>query len=81
VGGTLSQYFHGSLHRPSNPWYISLMRRLHLLLTPEAHAVHHETLRRDFAVINGWSNPAVNSLFACLLRRGFLDSAGLEPVG
>ena len=28
-----------------------------LLMTPEAHALHHETLRRDFATNNGWSNP------------------------
>lgn len=80
VGGTLSQYFHGSLHRPSNPWFIGLMRRLRLLLTPEAHDVHHRTLRRDFAVINGWSNPLVNVLFAFLLHRGALDPVGLEPV-
>jgi hypothetical protein len=80
VGGTLSQYFHGSLHRPANPWYIHLMRRLGLLMTPQAHDVHHQTLRRDFAVINGWSNPVVNVLFAFLLQRGTLSTAGLEPV-
>ncbi len=80
VGGTLSQYFHGSLHRAKNPAIVMVMRRLGLLMTPTAHAVHHATLTRDFSVINGWSNPALNIVFRLLLKRGVITPAGLEPT-
>jgi hypothetical protein len=79
VGGTLAQYFHGTLHRDDNPWIVHGMRRLGLLMTPEAHALHHATLRRDFATNTGWSNPLVNWIFRLAMRRGWLDEAGLEP--
>lgn len=79
VGGTLAQYFHGTLHRSDNPWIVPAMRRAGLLMTPEAHALHHETLRRDFATNSGWSNPLVNAVFRSAIRRGWLDAAGLEP--
>lgn len=79
IGGALAQYFHGTLHRDDNPWIVQAMRRMHLLMTPKAHALHHATLRRDFATNNGWSNPLVNRLFALSIRRGWLDESGLEP--
>lgn len=79
IGGTLAQYFHGTLHRADNPWIVHSMRRARLLMTPEAHALHHATLRRDFATNNGWSNPLVNALFRLSTRRGWLHESGLEP--
>ena len=79
IGGTLAQYFHGTLHRPENPWIVRTMRRIGLLMTPEAHALHHATLRRDFATNTGWSNPLVNAVFRVATRRGWLTEAGLEP--
>lgn len=79
VGGTLAQYFHGTLHRPDNPRIVHAMRRAGLLMTPEAHALHHATLRRDFATNTGWSNPLVNVVFQLATRRGWLTEAGLEP--
>lgn len=79
IGGTLAQYFHGTLHRADNPRIVHVMRRLRLLMTPEAHALHHATLRRDFATNNGWSNPLVNLLFRLAMKRKWLDEAGLEP--
>ena len=79
AGGTLAQYFHGTLHREDNPWIVRAMRRLHLLMTPEAHALHHATLRRDFATNTGWSNPLVNTVFRAASARGWLNEAGLEP--
>jgi hypothetical protein len=79
IGGTLAQYFHGTLHRAQNPWIVLAMRRVGLLMTPEAHALHHATLRRDFATNTGWSNPLVNAIFRLATRRGWLDEAGLEP--
>jgi hypothetical protein len=79
VGGTLAQYFHGTLHRPDNPWIVRAMRRTRLLMTPEAHALHHATLRQDFATNTGWSNPLVNVVFRMATKRGWLSEAGLEP--
>ena len=79
IGGTLAQYFHGTLHRPDNPWIVNAMRRIGLLMTPEAHALHHATLRRDFATNTGWSNPVVNSVFRLATSRGWLNESGLEP--
>lgn len=79
IGGTLAQYFHGTLHRADNPWIVNAMRRVGLLMTPEAHALHHATLKRDFATNTGWSNPLVNALFRAATKRGWLDEAGLEP--
>jgi Lipid desaturase domain len=79
VGGTLAQYFHGTLHRADNPWIVRAMRRVGLLMTPEAHALHHATLRQDFATNTGWSNPLVNAIFRVATSRGWLSEAGLEP--
>ena len=79
LGGTLAQYFHGTLHRADNPWIVRAMRRTGLLMTPEAHALHHATLRRDFATNTGWSNPVINALFAFAIWRGWLHESGLEP--
>lgn len=79
IGGTLAQYFHGTLHRADNPWIVEAMRRVGLLMTPEAHALHHQTLRRDFATNTGWSNPLVNMIFRVATGRGWLSEAGLEP--
>jgi len=79
VGGTLAQYFHGTLHRDDNPWIVHAMRKAGLLMTPEAHALHHATLRRDFATNTGWSNALVNAIFHFATRRKWLDETGLEP--
>ena len=79
IGGTLAQYFHGTLHRADNPWIVHALRRAGLLMTPEAHELHHATLRRDFATNTGWSNPLVNAIFRAAMSRGWIDEAGLEP--
>ncbi|MFC3173260.1 fatty acid desaturase CarF family protein [Novosphingobium bradum] len=79
IGASFAQLFHAALHRERNPWPIALLRRLGLLMTPPAHQLHHDTLRRDFATNCGWSNPLVNRLFTTLRRRGYLDDSGLEP--
>jgi hypothetical protein len=79
VGGTFAQYFHGTLHRDENPWFIRLMRRLGLLMTPQAHELHHDSLARDFSTNCGWSNPLLNRLFDHMHRTGRLERSGLEP--
>lgn len=79
LGGAFAQYFHGTLHRAENPWFVNLLRRFGLLMTPEAHQIHHDTLKRDFATNCGWSNPLVNRLFAWLHATGRLKETNLEP--
>jgi len=79
LGGTFAQYFHGTLHREDNPVIIRWMRAAGLLMTPQAHQLHHDTLRRDFATNNGWSNPLINRIFALAIRRKWLTEAGLTP--
>jgi len=78
-GAVLAQYFHGYLHRADAPWYIALPRRLRLLMTPADHAVHHETLTRDFSTTSGWSNPLLNVAFNALRGWGMFSPAGLTP--
>src|SRR5574338_459466 len=79
IGGTFAQYFHGTLHREDNPWIVRTMRSAGLLMTPRAHQLHHDTLTRDFATNNGWSNPVINRLFALATRRRWLTETGLTP--
>lgn len=79
VGGTFAQYFHGTLHREENPAIVHWMRSTGLLMTPQAHQLHHDTLTRDFATNNGWSNPLINRLFAFAMRRKWLSERGLTP--
>lgn len=81
IGGTFAQYFHGTLHREDNPWIIHAMRRTGLLMTPAAHQVHHDTLKRDFATNSGWSNALLNPVFRFAYERGWLRDEGLEPQG
>ncbi|MPT47224.1 MAG: carotenoid synthesis regulator CarF [Sphingobium sp.] len=81
IGGTFAQYFHGTLHRQDNPWIINAMRRVGLLMTPEAHQLHHDTLQRDFATNSGWSNALLNPVFRFAYKRGWLQDEGLEPQG
>ena len=79
IGGTFAQYFHGTLHREDNPRPVRALRRMRLLMTPQAHEKHHATLQRDFSTNCGWSTPLMNRLFAALRRRGKLGDDGLEP--
>lgn len=81
IGGTFAQYFHGTLHRSENPWIVGAMRRVGLLMTPDAHQLHHDTLRRDFATNSGWSNGLLNPIFTFAHTHGWFTDEGLEPRG
>lgn len=80
IGGTFAQYFHGTLHREQNPWIIRAMRQVRLLMTPQAHQLHHDSLKRDFSTNCGWSNPVVNWIFCLFYRTSLLEDRGLEPM-
>ncbi|MBB4640072.1 fatty acid desaturase CarF family protein [Rhizorhapis suberifaciens] len=80
MGGTFAQYFHGTLHREDNPRIILAMRRMGLLMTPEAHQLHHDTLRQDFSTNCGWSNWLMNLVFGAARAKGAFPESGLEPT-
>jgi hypothetical protein len=80
IGGSLAQYFHGTLHKTRSPAVIVALRGVGLLMRPRAHAHHHATLTEDFSTVSGWSNPLINLVARALRRRGLLDEAGLEPT-
>ena len=80
LGASMTQVFHATLHRRDVGFVVRAMRRLGLLMSVSAHQLHHDTLRKDFSVISGWSNPAVNLCATLLLRIGALRSEGLEPT-
>lgn len=79
LGGTFSQYFHGTLHRRENPAWVHALRRVGVLMTPAMHDVHHRSLQRDFSTLSGWSNPLLNIVFRTLRAHGKLPDHGLEP--
>ena len=80
LAASMTQAFHGALHKKDVGPVVRAMRGAGLLMKPSAHDYHHNTLDRDFSVINGWSNPLVNFWAHTLLRAGVLKSDGLEPT-
>jgi len=55
LGASMTQVFHATLHRRDVGFCVRAMRRLGLLMSVSAHKLHHDTLRKDFSVISGWS--------------------------
>ena len=51
------------------PWAIRTLQNLRLILSPSAHNVHHITFEKNFAIINGWSNPVANLILQPLARQ------------
>ena len=80
LGSSMTQVFHATLHRQDIGIGFRVMRRLGLLMSVSAHQLHHDTLKHDFSVISGWSNPVVNLFATFLLRIGALREEGLEPT-
>ncbi len=79
IGALFIQYFHATLHRPVPPAFVAVMRRLRLLMTPEAHQRHHDVQDNSFAIIAGWSNPLLDPLFRILVSTGVCRAENLEP--
>ncbi len=79
LGTLFIQYFHSTLHRQTPPAFVAVLRRFHLLMTPEAHQLHHDVQDNSFAIINGWSNPLLDRIFVVLVRWGVCREEHLEP--
>lgn len=80
LGSSMTQAFHGALHRDDVGPVVRAMRSARLVMTRRAHQLHHDTLTQDFAIISGWANPVVNWIAAFLLRTRLIRSEGLEPT-
>ena len=79
IGAVFIQYFHSVMHRRDVPRLIASMQRARLVMTAEAHQVHHDDPRRSFAIISGWSNPLLDRIFVLLARLGVCRAENLEP--
>ena len=42
---------------------IKFLQKYHLIISAKAHSEHHKKKNLNFAVVNGWSNKALNILF------------------
>ncbi|MDK9695246.1 MAG: fatty acid desaturase family protein [Siculibacillus sp.] len=79
IGALFIQYFHATLHRREPPAFVAAMRRLGLLMTPEAHQRHHDVQDNSFAIIAGWTNPPLDRIFRALVAAGLCRAENLEP--
>jgi len=46
-----------------SPPVVRLLQKFHILLPPHVHKAHHVAGKYSYAIINGWSNPAVDKLY------------------
>ena len=69
INSLLLQIFHYWTHantgniKISNQKLINLLRKFNLILKPEIHKIHHTLFDRNYAILNGWSNPLLNKIF------------------
>ena len=76
---TFTQFAHACAHEHSDHAFIKLLQRTGLFISPEVHDYHHVVLVKDFAVLNGWSNPLINVIAKYSFKRGWFDDEGLIP--
>ncbi|MCJ8311906.1 MAG: carotenoid synthesis regulator CarF [Saccharospirillaceae bacterium] len=75
----ISQYTHSCAHKKKIPYIPNILQKIRFFVSPERHDVHHQTLNRDFCILNGWSNPLVNMIFDYCEKKSWVDMSGLEP--
>lgn len=64
------------------PWPARVAQRLHLLVSPREHALHHRSpFESRFAVITGWSNPVCDGLGLPRLLDRLMAALGYEKRG
>ncbi len=64
VGSLCTNLFHKWAHSPRPPRVIRWLQRRRLVLSPEAHAVHHRSYSGGYCVTSGWLNPLLDRLDA-----------------
>jgi ubiquitin-conjugating enzyme E2 variant len=72
--------FHNLCHRRSKSPVIRLAQKLHLIVRPEHHWVHHRTHTIHYCVINGWANPVCDRVQAWRRLEKLIQAiTGAEP--
>jgi plasmanylethanolamine desaturase len=57
IGGIMTNQIHSWAHRPSNPLWIRALQRSRVILSPEAHSLHHAKPYADhYCITTGWLN-------------------------
>lgn len=57
LSGMLTNQIHSWAHRPNNPWWIRALQKSRLILSPEAHALHHDKpFTNHYCITTGWLN-------------------------
>lgn len=57
IGGIMTNQIHSWAHRPKNPAWIRALQRSRVILSPEAHALHHDRPYADhYCITTGWLN-------------------------
>lgn len=63
IGAVATNQFHAWAHAEHVPPAIAWLQRKHLLLSPRAHAVHHDHgFDRSYCVTTGWWNPLLDRI-------------------
>lgn len=74
-----AQFSHACAHQHNEHAVIKFLQKIRIFIPPEIHDHHHVVLVKDFAILNGWSNPLVNVLVRFFFKRGWVNEAGLTP--
>jgi ubiquitin-conjugating enzyme E2 variant len=57
IGGIMTNQIHSWSHRAHNPWWIRALQRSRIVLSPEAHSLHHDKPYADhYCITTGWLN-------------------------
>lgn len=50
------------------PWYIRILQKSGIILSPDKHWEHHISFETKFSSLNGWSDPLMNTIYRPLAR-------------
>jgi ubiquitin-conjugating enzyme E2 variant len=86
IGSLGTNLFHKWAHAPEPPRAVRWLQRRRLVLSPEAHSVHHRSYTGGYCVTNGWLNPLLDRLEAYgraerALRRLLRRAPGVRRMG
>lgn len=77
----LTNQFHSWAHQDHPPRFVAVLQRLHLILPPEHHQVHHAApYMKYYCITNGWLNEPLHRLrFFRILERVWSGLTGMIP--
>ena len=81
LGVFATNQFHKWAHTPNAPRGVRLLQRLHLILPPEHHALHHQApYERYYCITTGWLNAPLSAIgFFPTIERVITRLTGLSP--